>query len=157
MFWAAIMIAISMNRLAGMYMPTVPFLIVLTIAGQSVFNFFVRVFGSAVSMAATFVVWYIVDGQTAGVLVFEFIWIFCCFWVLVKRPRFVVVAIISSITSVLIVGYELQVRKIGVQVAISNFQLYYPIYELAPYRLACVAGGLFVAFIWTIFPVSAEH
>lgn len=26
------------------------------------------------------------------------------------------------------------------------------IYELAPYRLACVAGGSFVAFIWTVFP-----
>lgn len=26
------------------------------------------------------------------------------------------------------------------------------IYELAPYRLACVAGGSFVAFTWTIFP-----
>ena len=26
------------------------------------------------------------------------------------------------------------------------------VYELAPYRLACVAGGCFIAFIWTIFP-----
>jgi hypothetical protein len=28
----------------------------------------------------------------------------------------------------------------------------FSIYELAPYRLACVAGGSFVAFVWTIFP-----
>ena len=28
----------------------------------------------------------------------------------------------------------------------------YPLYELAPYRLACVSGGMLVAFIWTFFP-----
>lgn len=32
----------------------------------------------------------------------------------------------------------------------SNGQPAYPTYELAPYRLATVAAGLFVAFIWTI-------
>lgn len=47
---------------------------------------------------------------------------------------------------------QLQVQKIGQVVAESNFQVYYPTYLLAPYRLATVAGGLFVAFIWTIFP-----
>jgi hypothetical protein len=45
-----------------------------------------------------------------------------------------------------------QVRKIGIAAASGSGQPYYPIYELAPYRLACVAGGSFVAFIWTIFP-----
>lgn len=34
----------------------------------------------------------------------------------------------------------------------------YRIYELAPYRLATVAGGIFVAYIWTIFPYpQSEH
>ncbi|KAK6594715.1 hypothetical protein H4I96_10446 [Botrytis cinerea] len=60
--------------------------------------------------------------------------------------------IIAIVTQVLIVGYELQVRKIGIVASTSNGQPYYPIYELAPYRLACVAGGSFVAFIWTFFP-----
>jgi hypothetical protein len=136
LFWASIMISISMNRLAG----------------QSVFNFIVRVLGSFFAMVATYVIYYIVNKHTAGVIVFEFIWIFCCFWIVVKRPRFIVVGIISSVTSVLIIGYELQVDKIGVVLSETNFQLYYPLYELAPYRLACVAGGLLVAFIWTIFP-----
>ena len=36
--------------------------------------------------------------------------------------------------------------------ATSNGQPVYPIYELAPYRLACVVGGMVVAFIWTFFP-----
>jgi hypothetical protein len=38
-------------------------------------------------------------------------------------------------------------------VATATGQAYYPIYELAPYRLLTVGGGVLVAFIWTIFPV----
>jgi hypothetical protein len=51
------------------------------------------------------------------------------------------------------VGYELQVRVIGIKVATATGQEFYPIYELAPFRLLTVAGGCFVAYIWTIFPV----
>ena len=38
------------------------------------------------------------------------------------------------------------------QIATSNGQPYYQIFLLAPYRLACVSGGMFVAFFWTFFP-----
>jgi len=38
------------------------------------------------------------------------------------------------------------------QLSTSSGQLYYLVYELAPYRLACVAGGMAVAFFWTYFP-----
>jgi hypothetical protein len=69
-----------------------------------------------------------------------------------KYPRFIAVWLVSIVTEVLIIGYELQVRKIGITAATQSGQPYYPIYELSPYRLACVAGGSFVAFIWTIFP-----
>lgn len=65
---------------------------------------------------------------------------------------------IFSVTNTLIIGYELQVKKIGVAVSVSNGQAYYPIYELAPYRLATVMAGLLVAWIWTIFPYPiSEH
>lgn len=58
----------------------------------------------------------------------------------------------------MIIGYELQVRKVGQQVATSNGQAYYPIYLLGPYRLATVAGGIGVAFFWTFFPYPmSEH
>ena len=40
----------------------------------------------------------------------------------------------------------------GEQVATSNGQPAYPTSLLAPYRLACVSGGMFVAFIWTFIP-----
>lgn len=136
------MVAISMNRLSGI----------------SLFNFCFRIIGTSVATAATFVVYYIVDGHTAGILVFTYIWVCMCFYIVVKYPRFIVVGMISSITTVLVIGYTLQVRKIGVVVATSNYQAYYPVYELAPYRLACVAGGIFVAWIWTIFPYpTSEH
>jgi len=50
------------------------------------------------------------------------------------------------------------VRKIGIQVAESNGQAYEPAYILAPLRLATVAGGLFLAWIWTVFPYPiSEH
>lgn len=128
------------------------------LAGQSLFNFSFRILGTFIAMCASLVVYYIVDGHTAGVLVFEYIWICCCFYIVVKYPRFIVIGMISSVTSVLIIGYELQVEKLGVVVATSNQQAYYPIYELGPYRLAAVAGGLFVAFIWTLFPYPiTEH
>lgn len=74
------------------------------------------------------------------------------FYFLLRYPRFTMIVILSMVTQVLIVGYELEVRKVGLQRATSNGQPYYPIYLLAPYRLACVAGGMLVAFIWTFFP-----
>lgn len=69
-----------------------------------------------------------------------------------KYPRFISIFLVSIVTEVLIIGYELQVRKIGIAASAASGQPYYPTYKLAPYRLACVAGGSFVAFIWTIFP-----
>ena len=136
LLWAEIMIALSMTRTAG----------------QSIFNYVLRTGGTAIAMIAAYVIWYIVDGNIPGVIVFLWLWIFLAFWVVLKLPKFVIVGIISLVTDVLIVGYELQVKTIGVKLSESNGQPAYQLYVLAPYRLATVAGGLFVAFIWTIFP-----
>ncbi len=63
-----------------------------------------------------------------------------------------------QVTIVLIVGYQLQVRKVGIEVATSNGQAYYPLWQLGLIRLATVTGGLAVAWIWTIFPYPVtEH
>lgn len=62
-----------------------------------------------------------------------------------KIPKLAIVGILSLVTAVLIIGYELQVDKIGVAAATQNGQPAYPTYELAPFRLATVAGGIFVA------------
>ncbi|KAF6238277.1 hypothetical protein HO173_003557 [Letharia columbiana] len=134
--WAMIMVAIGMT----------------TTAGSGVFGFFGRTVGTTIAMCTSLVIWYIVDGHPAGVIVFVFVFVFFEFYFLMKYPRFTVVAIISVVTQVLIVGYELEVKKLGRKAATSSGQPYYPIYLLAPYRLACVAGGMLVAFIWTFFP-----
>ncbi|KAI7217442.1 hypothetical protein KC333_g4220 [Hortaea werneckii] len=136
LLWAMIMVSISMTRTAG----------------QSIWNFVLRIVGTAVAMVGAYIIWYIVVGHTAGVLVFLWLWIACAFYFVVKFPKLIIVAILSLVTAVLIIGYELQVDKIGVQASESNGQPAYPTYELAPYRLATVVGGLFVAFIWTVFP-----
>ncbi|KAI7090836.1 hypothetical protein KC356_g1142 [Hortaea werneckii] len=142
LFWAQIMISISMNPSAG----------------QSLRNFVLRILGTLVFMLLSWVAYYIVDGKTAGVLVFYFIFLHLGVYVILKRPEILPVGMIGQITITLILGYELQVRQIGVEIATSNGQAYYPIYILAPIRLATVCGGLFLAWIWTIFPYPiTEH
>ena len=86
-------------------------------------------------MCTSLVIWYIVDGHPAGVLVFTFVFVFVEFYFLMRWPRFVVVALICVVTQgkfgspglfvltahisqVLIIGYELEVKKIGKVVGI---------------------------------------
>ena len=81
-------------------------------------------------MCTSLVIWYIVYGHTAGLIVFVFVFVFVEFYFLMKYPRFIVVALISIVTQgkfdspspfiitahipqVLIIGYELEVKKIG--------------------------------------------
>ncbi|KAJ4362531.1 hypothetical protein N0V83_010625 [Neocucurbitaria cava] len=141
--WALIMVAISMT-------PT---------AGQSIFQFVLRIAGTAIAMVVAFLIWYIPAQHTAGVIVFVWIFVSIGFYIPLKRMDLVIVGLISVVTATMIVGYELQVRKIGVQAATATTgQPAYPIYELGPYRLATVVGGLAVAFFWTIFPYPiTEH
>ncbi|KAL1966238.1 hypothetical protein VTN77DRAFT_4790 [Rasamsonia byssochlamydoides] len=142
LLWAMIMVAISMS-------PT---------AGQSIASFVLRVLGTVIAMVASLVVWYIPAGQTAGVIVFMFVYIAIAYYIPIKKPRLTMMGMINIVTTTMIIGYELEVRKVGKQVATSNGQDYYPIYLLAPYRLATVAGGLAVAFMWTVFPFPiSEH
>jgi hypothetical protein len=140
--WALIMVSISMT-------PT---------AGQSVWAFFLRVFGTFVAMLLSWLIWYIPGEQTAGIIVFLWVFVSMFFYIPLKRPDLIIAGLITVVTATLIVGYELEVRKLGKTLAESNGQPAYPIYQLAPYRLATVAGGLAVAFIWTFFPFPiSEH
>lgn len=134
--WAMIIIAIGMTQTSG----------------QSIFGFFCRVGGSFLAMIFSFIIWYIVDQKTPGVIVFLWLFIFCEYYFFLKYPRFIAASLITIVTQVLIIAYELQVRKIGLAKAESTGQRYYPTYLLAPYRLGTVAGGSAVAFFWTIFP-----
>ncbi|KAF2161411.1 hypothetical protein M409DRAFT_69769 [Zasmidium cellare ATCC 36951] len=142
LFWAQIMVSISMS-------PT---------AGQGLRNVILRVLANFGALIAAWIAWYIVDGQTAGVIVFFFIVIHGGVYILLKYPQYTTVGLVSQVTVGLIIGYELQVRKVGVQIATSNGQEYYPIYELGPIRVATCCAGFFVAWVWTIFPYPiSEH
>lgn len=140
--WAMIMVNLSMS-------PT---------SGQSIFSFVLRIAGTIIAMVASLLVWYIPGEKTPGVIVLLFLFISCAFYIPIKHFRFRVIGVISIITTTMIVSYELQVRKVGEKIATSNGQPFYPIYLLAPYRLAIVSGGIAVAFIWTFFPYPiSEH
>jgi Fusaric acid resistance protein-like/Aromatic acid exporter family member 2 len=121
-------------------------------AGQGIVGFLSRIAGTVIAMCAAMAIWYMGEKKPPAILPLLYIYMFCVFYIFVKKPQYIVVAILSIITSVLIIGYELQVSKIGLDLAESNGQPYYPTYELAPYRLATVVGGLFVAFFWTYIP-----
>ncbi|KAL9622165.1 MAG: hypothetical protein Q9160_003508 [Pyrenula sp. 1 TL-2023] len=138
LLWALIMTAISMGAHTG----------------QGIFGFICRVVGSVIAMIMSYIVWYMCDEQPAAILPVLYIFASCGFYFLLKFPKFAIVVIISIVTVILVIGYELQVQQIGIQQASSNGQPYYPLYELAPYRLATVVVGLFVAFIWTYFPYA---
>lgn len=136
LLWAMIIIAIGMTMTSG----------------QSFFGFLLRVGGTLIAMITTFVIWYIVAGHRAGVIVFLWLFLFLEHYFFLKSPRFIPAVIVMMVTQVLIIGYELQVLAVSKEVAERTGQPYYPVYLLGPYRLACVAGGSLVAFFWTIFP-----
>lgn len=50
------------------------------------------------------------------------------------------------------IANNMQVRKLGISLATSNGQPYYPIYIFGPYKLAAVAAGCAISFFWVIFP-----
>ena len=134
--WAVIMTAISMGSHAG----------------EGIFGYILRIVGTTIAMCTSLIFYYMGDKKPAAVLPLMYIFSIPFFYIVVKFPQYAVAGIISMVTPILIIGYELQVQKLGLQVATSNGQPAYPIYELAPYRLATVCAGLGVAFIWTYFP-----
>ncbi|KAF2673859.1 hypothetical protein BT63DRAFT_410811 [Microthyrium microscopicum] len=139
--WAVVMTPISMS-------PT---------AGTAIYGFIGRAAGVTAAMLLAYVNWYIVDGKTAGVVVMFFFSMMLYYFLLLKYPRFIVLFILAAANHVLIIGYELQL-SVKVPTPIVSPQRYFPVYTLAPYRLLCVLAGLFVAFIFTIFPVQiSEH
>jgi hypothetical protein len=58
----------------------------------------------------------------------------------------------SFTTFLLIIGYALEVSKIGLATIESTGQKYFPVYELAPFRILVTEIGVFLAFIFTVFP-----
>ncbi|KAJ6095599.1 hypothetical protein N7486_006345 [Penicillium sp. IBT 16267x] len=136
LIWGSIMIAISMASTLGS-----------AIYGQSM-----RLLGTFIAMVLSYIDWFIVDKQQAGVIVFVGLTMFLSHYPLIKFPTHPVPPMVQMVTVMLIVGYALQVKKVGVPFSESNGQVYHALYVLSPYRLAAVVGGIAVAFIFTYFP-----
>lgn len=134
--WAVIMVAISMGAHAG----------------AGVQGFLARIFGTAVATVASIAVWYMADQKPAAIIPLTYLVFVCGMYVIAKYPKHLITAVISIVTTILIIGYELQDLKLGTKVLTSNGQKFYKIYILAPYRLATVVAGLGAAFFWTYFP-----
>ncbi|OQD89943.1 hypothetical protein PENANT_c002G04673 [Penicillium antarcticum] len=134
--WPMIVIVIGMN-------PT---------SGQTMFGFVARIVATTISLVLSLIVCYIVDGNTAGVIVFLYLANVFGYYFYIKVPQYFGACVISIVTLNVIVGYELQVRKLGFPEATSNGQPYYPIYLFGPYKLAAVAAGCAISFFWVIFP-----
>jgi len=77
-------------------------------------------------MTCAYIIWYIVDQRTAGAIVFLWLSLFIDFYFLIKFPRFTPAVVITIITQVLIIAYELQVRQIGIAASEATGQPYYP-------------------------------
>ncbi|KAG8533531.1 uncharacterized protein KY384_001271 [Bacidia gigantensis] len=97
--WALIMVAISMT----------------VTAGSGVFGFMGRIAGTFVAMLTSLAIWYIPNGHTTGVIVILWLFIFVETYFVLMYPKFVIIAILSIVTQVLIIGYELEVQQLGVQ------------------------------------------
>lgn len=69
-----------------------------TTAGAGIFGFIGRITGTVVAMCTSLIIWYIVNGHTAGVIVFFFVFTFVEFYALLKFPKIMVVAILSIVT-----------------------------------------------------------
>jgi hypothetical protein len=64
-------------------------------------------------MCLSLIVWYIVDGHVPGVIVLLWLSIFINYYFIIKFPRFLTAILITIVTQVLIISYELQVLAIG--------------------------------------------
>lgn len=77
-------------------------------------------------MVMSYVNWYIVAERTSGVIVFLWFFTFIEYYWVIKYPRFLAATIITVVTQILIVAYELQARKLGEARVESSGQRYYP-------------------------------
>jgi hypothetical protein len=84
-------------------------------SGQSIFGFIGRVLGTFLAVVFSIVIWYIVDQKTPGVIVMLWLFVFLEMYFFIKFQRFIGIFLVAMVTQILILGYELQVRKIGVK------------------------------------------
>lgn len=137
-------------------------------AGQSGVSYFLRILGSFAALIICYAVWYIPNGNVAcvltlplsqtrliidrGVIVVMWFVAFLQMYFLLRWPKYIIGWLVVFITEVLTIGYELQVRKIGVEAAKSGGIYVFPPYYVAASRVACVLWGTCASIIFTYLP-----
>ncbi|KAL6697602.1 hypothetical protein J3F84DRAFT_369427 [Trichoderma pleuroticola] len=127
-------------------------------AGSSTFLLLGRVLGTLASMIASYIIWYVVDEKTPGILVFLWLWFIVLGYLFVKFPSLFSIWFVALIASIVMIANELQVRKLGEAAVLASGQAVYAPYIIFPYRLAFVTLGVITGYFWTIFPYPlSEH
>ncbi|EWZ86355.1 hypothetical protein BFJ63_vAg13883 [Fusarium oxysporum f. sp. narcissi] len=121
-------------------------------AGQSGVSYSLRILGSFAALIICYLVWYIPDGHTAGVIVLMWFAAFLQMYFLIRWPRYIIGWLVVFITEVLSIGYETQVNKIGVEAATSSGVIYYKPYSVVAVRVACVLWGTCASMFFTYLP-----
>ena len=99
-------------------------------------------------MVTSIITWYIVDGHTTGVIIFNFLFIAAAFYMVMRYPKSIIVVLVTIVTQgincqlnslvfakshlVLIVGYELEEQKVGRKVNESVEGVVYVRHRLNP-------------------------
>ncbi|OAR00107.1 hypothetical protein LLEC1_04811 [Akanthomyces lecanii] len=134
------------------------FAILLSMGRTSGSSTFLLMLGTTASMVASYIIWYIVDQHTPGVLVFTWLWFMVISFLMVRFPALFSIWFVALIAAIVMIGIELQTAQIGEEVVEQSGQAVYPPYVIFPYRLAVVALGVITGFIWTVFPYPiSEH
>ncbi|PHH92182.1 hypothetical protein CDD83_8568 [Cordyceps sp. RAO-2017] len=121
-------------------------------------RFLWALFAMLLSMAPSYIIWYIVDQKTAGILVFLAVWFAVLGYLSTKFPQLNSAWMVATIAAIVMVANELQVRKLGKATVEMDGQVVYAPYIIFPYRLAIVSLGVCTAYFWTIFPYPlSEH
>ncbi|OAA70444.1 hypothetical protein ISF_02418 [Cordyceps fumosorosea ARSEF 2679] len=142
LLWALFAILLSMGRTSG----------------SSTFLLMCRLLGTMASMVASYIIWYIVDQRTPGVLVFMWLWFLVISFLTVRFPALFSIWFVALIAAIVMIGIELQTAQIGEEVVEKSGQAVYPPYVIFPYRLAIVALGVITGYVWTVFPYPiSEH
>jgi len=73
--------------------------------------YMLRSLGTLVAMLLSYIAWYIVDGNTAGVIVFFFIFCHGFVWLMIKHPSMLIVSQIGQTTMVRICAVLTKTRR----------------------------------------------
>ena len=121
-------------------------------SGGAISGLIYRGIATGLGAVAALLNYYIAGENTTAIIVLMVVFLSLHFWVLIKRRKLAAAVVTSYVTIILILAYELQVRKLGIDQSEGTGQPYLPINTLSLFRFIVTLAGVVLAFIFTIFP-----